>query len=214
MKKNIITIIIGLIICACSVTKISNDETEDDGIRYFDEKNVEISKSEFKKIRFKKGLIDIIGDSINHKKLTFREKHGEITSRALLEKLIEIQISQEIDSTKPIVIIYYPGKDPCNSSGSATKESRKLWFTTLEEGIYNIAQNKPIYIFKDNEGLEKYEGILKWHKDPEQTIERLFFEHHYPCMSFVVISKDGKYISFFGEFSKEYVWKATEMMNQ
>ena len=209
MKKNLIAIIIGILICSCSVTKTVNNK-----MKYFNENNVEISKSKFNRIRSTNKLLDIPGDSVNHKKLTLREKRGKITNKALLEMLLEKEIKQELDSTKPIVIIYYPGKDTCKSSGSATKESRKLWFEQLEDGINQVAQTKPIYIFKNNEGLEKYDGILTWHKDPEQIVERLFFEHHYPCSSFVVISIDGNYISYFGEFGKEYVWEATQIMNK
>ncbi|WP_336071066.1 hypothetical protein [Mesoflavibacter sp. CH_XMU1404-2] len=209
MKKILQIAIIGILIHSCSATK-----TGKDGTRYFDENNVEISKSKFHKIRSTNKLLDIPGDSTNHKKLTLREKRGKITNRALLETLLEKEINQELDSTKPIVIIYYPGKDPCNSSGSATKESRRNWFGQLEDGINQVAQTKPIYIYKDNDGLKKYDGILTWHKDPEGTVERLFFEHHYPCSSFVVISKNGDYISYFGEFGKEYVWEATQIMNK
>ncbi len=183
-------------------------------MRYFDENNIEISKSKFNRIRSTNKLLDIPGDSVNHKKLTLREKRGKISNRALLESLLEKEIKQELDSTKPLVIVYYPGKDPCNSSGSATKESTKIWFGQLEDGINQVAQTKPIYIYKNNDGLEKDDGVLTWHKDPDGTVEKLFFEHHYPCGSFVVISKDGNYISYFGEFGKEYVWKATQIMNK
>ena len=209
MKKILQITIIGILIYSCSATK-----TGKEGTRYFDENNVEISKSKFDRIRSTNKLLDIPGDSTNHKKLTLREKRGKITNRALLETLLEKAINQELDSTKPIVIIYYPGKDPCNSSGSATKESRRNWFGQLEDGVNQVAQTKPIYIYKDNDGLEKYDGVLTWHKDPEGTVERLFFEYHYPCSSFVVISKNGDYISYFGEFGKEYVWEATQIMNK
>ena len=131
-----------------------------------------------------------------------------------MELLLEKEINQKLDSNKPIVIVYYPGKDRCNSSGLATTESRKIWYKQLEDGIYEIAQTKPIYIYKDNDGLKKYDGVMNWHKDPEGTIERMFFEYHYPCSSFVVISKDGNYISYFGEFGKDYVWEATQLMNK
>src|SRR5690554_7472784 len=49
---------------------------------------------------------------------------------------------------------------------------------------------------------------------PYTTLFRSFFEYHYPCHSFVVISKDGNYISYFGEFMKEYVWEATQLMSR
>jgi hypothetical protein len=209
MKRVLLISIIGILIHSCSATKTGKGTT-----RYFDENNVEISKSKFNRIRSTNKLLDIPGDSINHKKLTLREKRGKITNRALLESLLEKETNHRLDSNKPIVIIYYPGKDRCNSSGSATKESRKIWFGQLENGINQVAQTKPIYIYKDNDGLEKYDGILTWHKDPDGTIERLFFEYHYPCSSFVVISKDGNYISYFGEFGKQYVWEATQLMNK
>ena len=209
MKKTLLTFIIGILIYSCSATKTGKDKT-----RYFDKNNVEVSKFKFNQIRSTNKLLDVQGDSINHRKLTSREKRGKINDRKSLELLLEKATNLELDSTKPIVIIYYPGKDPCNSSGSATKESRKIWFGQLEDGINQVAQTKPVYIYKDNDGLKKYDGILTWHKDPNGTIERLFFEYHYPCSSFVVISKNGDYISYFGEFGKEYVWEATQIMNK
>ena len=209
MKKILLTLTFGILIYSCSSSKIGNNRN-----KYFDENNVEISKSKFDRIRSTNKLLDIPGDSTNHKKLTLREKRGKITNRTLLESLLEKEINQELDSTKPIVIIYYPGKDRCNLNGSTTKESSKNWFGQLEDGINQIAQTKPLYIYKDNDGLKKYDGVLTWHKDPEGIIERLFFEYHYPCSSFVVISKNGDYICYFGEFGKEYVWEATQIMNK
>jgi len=208
MKKILLAFIFGTLLYSCSITKIGSN-----AFRYFDENNVEITKAKFNKIRSTNKLLDIPGDSANQKKLTLREKRGKITNRALVESLLEKEINRDIDSNKPIVIVYYPGNDPCNSSNSATKESRKIWFEHLEDGVSQIAKTKPIYIYKEKGGLEKYDGILTWHKDPEGTIEKLFFEYHYPCHSFVVISKDGNYISYFGEFMKEYVWEATQLMS-
>lgn len=209
MRKILLTLTFGILICSCSSSKVGNDTT-----KYFDEKNLEINKSTFERIRSTNKLLDIPGDSANHKKLILRETRGKITNRALLESLLEKEINQEIDSSKPIVIIYYPGKDPCNSSTSATKEAMQFWYGQLEDRINQIAKTKPIYIYKEKEGLEKYVGVITWYKDPEQTIERLFFEHHYPCNSFVILSKDGNYISYFGEFGKEQVWEAIQSINK
>ena len=206
MRKTLLSLAFGIIIYSCSSSKI--------GTKYFNENNIEISKSKFEQIRSTNELLEIPGDSINHKKLTLREKRGKIKNRALLESLLEKEMNIELDSTKPLVIIYYPGKDRCNSSGSATKDSRKIWYGQLEDGIKQIAETKPIYIYKENDGLKKYDGILTWYKDPEGIVERLFFEYHYPCNSFVVISKDGNYISYFGEFGKNYVLEATQLMNK
>jgi hypothetical protein len=209
MREILLTLTFGIFIYSCSSSKVGKDTT-----KYFDENNLEITKSKFDRIRSTNRLLDIPGDSANHTKLTLRQKRGKITTRALLELLLEKEINQELDSAKPIVIIYYPGKDPCNSSTLATKEEIQFWHLQLEEGINKIAKTKPIYIYKEEEGLEKYDGVITWHKDPEQTIERLFFEHHYPCNSFIILSKDGNYISYFGEFGKEQVWEAVQSMNE
>ena len=64
------------------------------------------------------------------------------------------------------------------------------------------------------DGLEKYEGLLDWHKDPDGITEKLFFNYHYPCSSFVVISPNGNYLSYFGEFGKEYVWNAINIVSE
>jgi len=182
--------------------------------KYFDENNHEISQSKFERIRSSNKLLDVPGDSIHHKKLTVREKRGKITNRAILESMLEKKINQELDATKPIIIIYYPGKDPCNSSGTANKESIRNWHSQLAERTEKIAQTKPIYVYKDAEGLDKYDDFIIWHKDPQGIVENLFFKYHYPCSSFVVISKDGNYISYFGEFPKDYVWKAAKKMSK
>jgi hypothetical protein len=207
IKKTLLLTFLLILITSCSTSKTAKT-------KYFDANNNQISKSKFTRIRTTHKFLDIPGDSINHKKLIKREKFGKISDRPLLETILEKAINQEIDATKPIVIIYHPGKDPCNSSGFATKESRQIWFNTLEYEVNQIAQIKPIYIYKDAAGLDKYQGILDWHQDPGGTIERLFFQHHYPCSSFVVISKKGDYISYFGEFSKDFVWNATRLMNE
>lgn len=209
MKKILLTFIIGILIYACSVNKNRKNK-----MRYFNENNIEISKSKFNRIRSTNKLLDITGDSINHKKLTLREKRGKINDRKSLELSLEKATNLELDSDKPIVIIYYPGKDDCNSSGTTDKRWIKSWHEELEEGLKQIAEVKPLYIFKDNDGLKKYDGILIWREDPERIVERLFFKHHYPCASFVVISRNGDYISYLGEFRKEYVWKATQIMNR
>lgn len=197
----------------CLLFQTNTEAQQNKAIRFFDVNNVEISESKFIEIRSTNGVLDIQGDSLHHKKLTHREQRGKLSNKSVLFAFLESEFNQQLDSTKPLVIIYYPGLDPCNESGHTNKNQRKLWFKELEAGIFKIAQVKPFYVYKSFEGLEKFKGELTWYPDPLHTIERLFFKYHYPCSSFVVISKDGDYISYFGEFSKEFVWKATQIMN-
>lgn len=198
-----------MLLFSCSSTKIN-----DNGEKYFDQNNVQISKSKFDRKLSTYKFFEIPGDSTHHKKLTVRENRGKITNRSEIELLLENEIEGDVDSSKPLILIYYPGQDQCNSSGSATKESRREWDKDLEEGVEQIAQVKPIYIYKDNKGLYERNDPEKWHKDPKSVIEEQFFQYHYPCKSFVVISENGDYFSYFGEFGKDRVWKATKMMNR
>ena len=209
MKKILTALIFGILIYSCSSAKIGIEKT-----KYFDENNLEISKSKFNRNLSTNKFLEIHGDSVNHKKLVLREKRGQINNREALELILEQATNRELDSNKPIVIIYYPGKDACNSSGTTDKERIRNWYARLEDGLFQVARVKPVYIYKENDGLNKYDGILEWKKDPEGIVERLFFEHHYPCSSFVTISKSGEYISYFGEFGKEYIWEATQIMNK
>jgi len=202
-KTLFLSIIIGILIFSCSSPK---------GIRYFDENNIEISKSKFKKIRSTNRLLDIPGDSVNHRNLTERENQGQIKNRDILISLLENELNKKIDTTKLVVIIYYPGMDPCNSSAHYDKDFAKIRQDDFELRLNNLADVKPIYIYKDNEGIKDKYGYEKWHKDPENVVEQLFFRYHYPCQSFVVISKDGKYRSYFGEYGADYLLAVVQYM--
>ena len=204
MKKYILLFSLTVLICACNSTKT----------KYFDENGVEVSKEEFKSEVHSYEKFEIPGDSIHHKKLMTRAQNGYIDNREVLELLLEKATNRELDSDKPIVVMYYPGKDKCNSSGTATKKTLKIWHKDIEKGIKVIVDVTPVYIYKDAEGLGKYDGVVDWYKDPEGIIETTFFKHHYPCGSFVVISKDGEYVSGFGEYGHTKDYQATAQMTK
>jgi len=206
MRKILTLIISGILINSCSSSQ--------GDFSYLDINNNEISKSKFRQKRSTNQYLDIQIDSLNQKKLIERTKTGKLENFEAYRSLISNKSSEKLDDTKPVVIIYHPGKDACNSSGSATKETLKNWYKTLEDGVQQLKANAPIYLYKEKEGLEKYDGILNWHKDPDGLTEKLFFKYHYPCSSFVVISSDGEYVSYFGEFSKEYVWNAINLISK
>ncbi|WP_370174449.1 hypothetical protein [Leeuwenhoekiella palythoae] len=205
MRKIITLIISGILINSCSSQR---------DFTYLDIDNKEISKSKFRQKRSTNQYLDIQIDSLNQKKLIERTKAGKLENFEAYRSLVSNKTSEKLDNTKPLVIIYHPGKDACNSSGSATKETLKNWHKTLEDGVQQLKANAPIYLYKEKEGLEKYDGVLNWHKDPDGLTEKLFFKYHYPCSSFVVISSDGEYVSYFGEFSKEYVWNAINLISK
>jgi len=211
MKKSLRISIITILFSSFSFSQ--NEKIDDNNIKYFDENYNPISKMEYNNRRREYRLLSIQGDSINHKVLSTRGNQGTLQNRKYLDSLLTLSTKTTIDSTKPLVIIYYPGKDHCNSSGSATRRTIKSWYKKMEKGVNKIKESNIIYIYKETDGLfGKNDGYKEWVKDPEQTIEKLFFKSHYPCSSFVVISENNDFISYFGEFAKEYVWKAVEML--
>lgn len=177
--------------------------------KYFDVDNKEISKKDFEEKRSTNSVLDIQEDKNNHHKLIQREEKGNVKEiEALISKLEDVS-KKTLNSNKPIVIIYYPGEDPCNSSGDTKSVSKRH-----KELEHSISKANFIYIYKDHKGLEKFGDEVKWIKDPDQTIEKLFFKYHYPCKSFVVISKNGNYISYFGEFPNQYVGNAVKDLSK
>ena len=209
MRKTFLTLIIGILTYSCSSTKVKSNRT-----KYFNENNIEVSQSEFNKSRSNRSLIAVQNDSLRTKTLTNREIRGKITNKELFDNQLNKILDTNIDNTKPIVIIYYIDKDPYNSGGGfVDRQWMKKWKKDLENGLNQIGEIKPIYLYKNYNGLKKHKGIIPWQKDVGNQVSELFFKHKYPWLSFVVISKNGEYISRFGEFTLDYVWEATQLMN-
>lgn len=187
-----------------------------DEIFFYDENEKQVSQEVFEKLQNKRYSMVVKNDSLEKYRILPKDRteRGKIVNLEEIILKIETRIGTPIDRTKPIIIIYHPGQDPCNTSGSASHQSRRAWFKILEKKIFKISKTKPIYLYKKVDGLEKYNRIINWFKDPENIVEKTFFRFHYPCSSYVIISPDGTYISFFGEFSKEQLWSHLEALKQ
>lgn len=197
----------------CGWSQNEPSYTGNSEIRYFGENNLPISKDVFDQKKQGQGFLDIKGDSLNHRILVRRENQGVIENRPALDSVLFLATEQAIDPYKPLVIIYYPGKDSCNSTGMATRKSTRRWYDLMEKKANEKAASNFLYLYKDSTGLYgRNDGYKSWHEDPSRIIENMFFERHYPCSSFVVISEKGEYLSYFGGFSKELVWKAVKAL--
>jgi len=136
------------------------------------------------------------------------ESLGYINNRHHIDSLLTIASDRQINSSKPIVIIYHPGKDECNSSGSSTRRSIKAWYNLMEKNINKIKETNFIYIYKDTTGLYgRHDGYKKWIKDPNSIIEKSFFKNGAVCSGYVVISENADYISCNSEFDKDFLKK-------
>lgn len=206
MKNRLLLIcILCSIIFSCSTSKRE--------YKYLSAGDTEISRIQFRTDLATGNYLEVLNDSLNEKKLIERQTTGKIEDPEALKSILSSLSSlEEPNLSRPITIIYYPGKDPCNTAAFPYQDHLFNWFSQLEQGILEKNGNRPLYLYKNEEGLEKYNGIIKWKEDPDQIFEKQFFTSHYPCFSFVVISPQGNYIAYYGEFGKERVWNAVELL--
>jgi hypothetical protein len=172
-----------------------------------------MSESNFNKKLTSRNFFQIPGDSLHQRKLVKRENHGKITDYTKFIQLLETELKLKIDPEKPIVVIYYPGPNACNSSGSATKKTQNEWFSQMEAGI-KPKTNAVLYLYKTTDGMKGRYDLDKYRKDPQGIMEQLFFPYNFPCSSLVVIGKTGNYISYYGEFGKPLVWKFVDYVGK
>lgn len=172
---------------------------------YYDADNNKIDKTTFDKLLAGKEYYHVENDSLKAFKLMYRNNRGESGSLGDSENLfkeLNEKLNLKLDSSKPLIIYYYPGKDPCNSSGVGAKRREQLkWDKELDKEVKKVADVNVLRINKNKEGIETINDY-NWKKDPNALIENLFFNYHYGCGSFVIINKE-KYLAFFGE----YGWK-------
>lgn len=176
---------------------------QSENIKYFDTRNRPISEKKFNERRATNAVLDIVGDSANHRKLIEREENGQFADYAKLISALEKASGKKIDAGKPLVIIYYPGKDKCNETISLSK------FTSYYRSLQKQSDAHIIFVYKDF-GSSTGNNPAQWIKDPDALVEKSFFKYHYPCLSFVAISKTGKYSSYFGEFPPAFIEKAVK----
>ncbi|HZW78373.1 MAG TPA: hypothetical protein VFF21_08725 [Flavobacteriaceae bacterium] len=198
MPTSTFPVLLGLVFVL--IGKHCFSQTED-SIRYFDENYHPITKETFDQKRYFGGtFIGIRGDSIHHTILAYRKIRGTIANKSSLDSLLADATNTRIDPEKPIVVIYYPGKDNCNSTGTTNRKKFGKQYDRLEKRIDRIQKSHIFYIYKDKEGLyDRYDGFKTWIADPQGIFEKTFFSRHYPCSSEVVISPSGKFISSRGE---------------
>jgi hypothetical protein len=185
--------------------------------QYYDDNNVAISQDVYlRKLKSAKkfDLTVTQGNVIVHN-MVDREEHGTlpVPFMRVLRADLKASTGKTIDSTHLLVIEYYPGPDPCNTSGTTDKKWLKNKEQELGEQLKKLS--KPVSrfsIYNKKEGLERYKGVKIWYPDVRRRVHNTFFPVAFPCGSFVVIHPDGRYHAYFGEYMNEQVTKAAEAL--
>ncbi len=167
--------------------------------KYFDANGKEIRSIVYKRLLRAGGFLDIERDDGWH--LIKRENKGRL-QREIFD---QIKTFYSRDDSEMIVILYHPGKDEFNSGGKADKEWLQRWHQELRKMLKSKYSSIPTYVFKSKSGLDKYRGIVNYIPDIHRLIENTFFKEAYPSGSFVVVNKNGSYISYFGEYAVQTV---------
>lgn len=173
---------------------------------YYDTDNKIIDREAFNNVLLDERFYIVENDSLKAFKLMYRnnrDERGSLGDTKNLFKELNEKLNLKLDSSKPLIIYYYPGKDPCNSSGTSTRKSQIQWNKELEKKVKKVADVNVLRIYKNKEGIKTINDY-DWKKDPNGLIENLFFNYHYGCGSFVIINKK-KYSAFFGEYSQRQV---------
>lgn len=172
-----------------------------------------ITQEEFEEKITNGPYFGVPGSVSNEKLLIHRMPFGKVEPDLFYQKL---GMEQALKENKSLVVIFYPGKDECNSTGLQANDAThfKKSYEYLVDGTSKRDAAEPVYIYKNPHGLEKYKGIMEWIPDPDSTFEKNFFKYPYPCRSFVVIHPSGEYRAIFGEFPDSQIIQALKILNK
>lgn len=177
---------------------------------FYDENLEEISESNFyKQKNVQKNLgLQFENDTLKTSLLVIRKNYGQLNDSVYKNLKKSLSSDKELNS-ELIVIAYYPGKDRCN--GTKERSTWNIFDNDYLKKLNKISSYNHFWIYKDDENLKNYHPKqVKWENDKNQLVENLFFKLHYPCFSTVIIDKNGKYISYFGEFGKSTIWELSK----
>ena len=140
-------------------------------------------------------------DWIEHR-LVPRWEKGQLSEaqNKALRNYLEKQRTSPLPDQYQAVIIFYPGKDDNNSSGTATQDSYARMYDKFEKKLSRLKTAFPFYIYKDKKGLKRQSKNRDWREDTGQLIEQTFFKYHYPGGSYVVVDEKGNFNAYYGEY--------------
>lgn len=181
---------------------------------FYNENVEEITKDEFYKQRNYQKNLDLYfeNDTLINCVLIQRKNYGQLSEEDFKKLKNSLSSNTNLDG-ELIVIVYYPGKDRCN--GMERISTWNIFDNDYLRKLRKINSYNHFWIYKNDENLKYYHPRkVKWTKDTDQIVEKLFFKFHYPCFSSVVIDKKGNYISYYGEFGKREIWEMSSELSK
>lgn len=114
-----------------------------------DENDNIISEELYNNRKLVQGEFKACNDSLQICKIIVnRSEEGNIESEKILNDLQNL-LNLKLEKNKPTIIIFHPGKDRCNSTGTSTAASQYLWHKEKEKLSNKIKKSNFLYIYKD-----------------------------------------------------------------
>jgi hypothetical protein len=170
---------------------------------YFDINSNRITQNEYKKINdnpVEYLKVKVVSDTAKIYTIEKRELMGSLNNDSYDELFLYLNSISEkkVDSSKTIIINYYPGFDKCNqTSGKDYVNNLQIFFLNQ---INSNGKVEYYFICKSFEGIEFYDQSIKRLMDKDRYIELTFFPNHYPCGSYLIVYPDKKYYIYKGEY--------------
>lgn len=101
--------------------------------------------------------------------------------------------------TEFIIVNYYPGEDDCNSTGTASRNEIGFINKNFNKEISFRTQITQLNLYKRDDGISRWNKNRNWEYDDNLIITNQFFTDHYPCSSYLILHKSGKYYYYYGE---------------
>ncbi|MHA7128858.1 hypothetical protein [Algoriphagus namhaensis] len=197
---------IGLLLFACCWCFASFGQTG-----YHDEMGRSVSRDYFEK-QIVEGPYFGVPYENGGKILVHRMPFGKVDP----ERFYTLTGNQDaLNEGKMLIVIYYPGKDECNSTGLGNNAGTfDKEHKTLLKWASKYDAAPPIYLYSSPSGLEKYKNIILWQQDPEGVFASEFFKYPYPCGSFVVIHPSGNYRAILGEYPLSQIQTSLKVLRR
>lgn len=141
----------------------------------------------------------------NYEKCSFKRVPRAVFSKlrspqlSKVEEFVAAQIEGYPQSIEYVVVHYYPGEDINNSTGRATRNDIGQWNKKVNKRIDKMSNVSQLCLYKDDEGLSRFDKHRNYIEDSELIISNAFFKHHYPGSSYLIWHKSGVYFTYYGE---------------
>ncbi|KFF14134.1 hypothetical protein IW15_01430 [Chryseobacterium soli] len=151
-------------------------------------------------------------DSLITNVLVKRKNYGKLSEPVFKQLKKSLSETNSFDKNL-IIIMYYPGEDPCNHREENSR--RGFHVRPYLKKLKKINSYEHFWVYKSYGQLQYYHpDEINWQPDKEQTLEKLFFNYHYPCSSFVVLDKEGNYICYYGESGLDKVFEFSKELTK